>query len=74
MFSQQYVGINLECDKRALDTSVPGFAKSKLEQSQHPTPSKPQHSPSKVEPIQCGQKIQKATPMDTSPKLSKEGI
>ena len=37
-------------------------------------PSKSQHSPSRVEPIKYGQKIQQVTPEDMSPQLSKEGI
>lgn len=72
----KYVGINLkwDYDKRTLDTSVPGFVNSKLEQFDHQPPKKPQHSPAIAQPIKYGEKIQKATPIDTSSKLSTEGI
>ena len=72
----KYVGINLKWDynKRTLDTSVPGYVESKLKQFNHKPPKKPQHSPAIAQPIKYGQKIQKATPIDTSAKLSKEGI
>ena len=40
----KYVGINLKWDynKRTLDTSVPGYVASKLEQFEHQPPKKPQ--------------------------------
>ena len=59
-------------DKRTFDTSVPGFVDSKLDQFGHKPPAKPQHSPAIAQPIKYGQKIQKAGPIDTSAKLSKE--
>ena len=72
----KYVGINLKWDynKRTLDTSVPGYVESKLKQFNHKPPKKPQHSPAIAQPIKYGQKIQKATPIDTSATLSNEGI
>ena len=47
---------------------------SKLDQFGHKPPEKPQHLPAIAQPIKYGQKIQKATPIDTSAKLSKEDI
>ena len=72
----KYVGINLkwDYDKRKLDTSIPGYVDSKLDQFGHKPPAKPQHLPAIAQPIKYGQKIQKATPIDISAKLSKEGI
>ena len=72
----KYVGISLKWDykNRILDTSVPGFVKSKLHEYQHPTPAKPQHAPSKAAPINYGAKVQQAKPADDSTPLSKEGI
>ena len=37
-------------------------------------PKKPQHSPTIAQPIKYGEKVQKATPVDTSARLTKEGI
>ena len=72
----KYAGINLkwDCDKRILNTSVPGYVASKLEQFDHQPLKKPQHSPAIAQPIKYREKIQKATPIDTSAKLSKECI
>ena len=72
----KYVGINLDWnyENRTLDTSVPGYVTSKLDQFGHEKPKKPQHSPALAHPIKYGQKVQKATPLDTSLKLSKDGI
>ena len=43
----KYVGINLDWNykDRTLDTSVPGYVQSKLNQFGHSAPKKPQHSP-----------------------------
>ena len=73
---EKYVGITLKWDykNRTLDTSVPNFVKDKLHKFQHPTPPKPQHAPAKAAPINYGSKVQKPTPEDDSPTLSKEGI
>ena len=57
-----------------MDTSIPGYVNSKLNQFGHKSPAKPQHSPAIAQVIKYGQKIQKATPIDTSAKLSKESI
>ena len=72
----EYVGISLKWDykNRILDTSVPGFVKSKLHEYQHPTPAKPKHAPSKAAPINYGAKVQQAKPADDSTPLSKERI
>ena len=72
----KYVGITLDWnyDNRTLDTSVPGYTRSKLDQFGHKAPKKPQHSPALAHPIKFGQKVQKATPIDTSRRLFKEGI
>ena len=72
----KYVGISLQWDykNRILDTSVPGFVKSKLHEYQHPKPEKPQHAPVKAAPINYGTKVQQAKPADESAPLSKEGI
>ena len=72
----KYVGIDLKWDyqARTLDTSVPGYVPAKLDQHKHPTPPKPQHAPSKAPTKHYGQKVQKATPIDTSKKLSPQGI
>ena len=53
---------------------MPGYVESKLNQFGHQPPKKPQHSPAIAQPIKYGQKIQKATPLDTSTNLSKDGI
>ena len=68
----KYVGINLkwDYDKRTLDTSVPGYVDSKLDQFGHKPPAKPHHLPAISQPIKYGQKMQKATSIDTSAKLS----
>jgi Fe-S cluster biosynthesis and repair protein YggX len=73
---EKYVGITLKWDykKRTLDTSVPDFVKNKLHKFQHPTPSKPQHAPANAAPINYGSRVQKPTPGDDSPPLSKAGI
>ena len=73
---EKYVGISLkwDYDKRTLDTSVPGFVKNRLHKFQHPLPPKPQHAPAKAAPIIYGSKLQRPTPEDTSPPLSKENI
>ena len=72
----KYVGINLKWDynTRTLDTSVPGYIESKLDQFKHKPSKKPQHSPVLAQPTKYGKKRQKATLIDTSPKLSKESI
>ena len=64
---RKYVGINLKWDhgKRTLDTSVPGYVGSKLNQFGHKPPAKPQYSPAITQLIKYGQKTQKATPIDT---------
>ena len=54
--------------------SVPGYVDSTLDQFGHKPPAKPRHSPTIAQPMKYGQKIQKATPIDTSAKLSKKGI
>ena len=53
---------------------MPGYVPAKLSQYNHPTPAKPQHSPSQASKIIYGQKVQKATPLDTSNKLTPQGI
>ena len=72
----KYVGINLkwDYDKMTLDTSVPGYVSSKFDQFGYKPSAKPQHSPAIAQPIKYGQKIQNATQIHTSAKLSKEGI
>ena len=72
----KYIGISLKWDYKniILDTSVPGFVKSKLHEYRHPAPAKPQHAPSKAAPINYGARIQQTRPEDDSVPLSKEGI
>lgn len=72
----KYVGINLNWNynNRTLDTSVLGYVASKLNQFGHSAPKKTQHAPAIAQPIKYGQKVQKATPRDTSSMLSKEGM
>ena len=53
---------------------MPGYVAAKLDQHKHPTPTKPQHSPSPAPSAKYGQKVQKATPIDTSKKLTPQGI
>ena len=73
---QKYVGISLEWDydERTLHTSVPGYVQKSLKKFGHPKPAKPQHAPAKAAPIQYGAKVQEATPDDTSPQLTPDGI
>ena len=72
----KYVGISLNWDykTRVLHTSVPDFVKKSLNKYQHPTPSKPQHAPTKATPINYGAKVQAPTPDDETPLLTPEGI
>ena len=59
--NEQCVGITLKWDynKRTLDTSVPDLVKNKLHEFQHPTQSKPQHTPAKAAPINYRSKVRK---------------
>ena len=59
---------------RTLETSVSSYVKKALHELQHPMSAKPQHAPATGAPIQYGAKQQTATPEDTSPPLSADGI
>ena len=73
---RKYVVITLDLDhqKRTLETSVPGFVKKTLHKLQHPAPEKQWHAPSKADPINYGAKVQTAGPEDNSPLLSEHEI
>ena len=72
----KYVGISLQWDykNRILDTSVPGFVKSKLHEHQYSTLAKPQHDRTKAAPIIYDAKVQQSKPADKTAPLSKDGI
>ena len=53
---------------------MPDFVKKSLNKYQHPTPTKPQHVPTKGTPINYGAKVQAPTPDDNTSLLSPEGI
>ena len=53
---------------------MPGYIPAKLDQCKHPTPEKPQHAHTKAPIINYCQKVQKATPLDASRKLTPQGI
>jgi len=51
-----YCGITLQWDYTAqtCDLSMPGYVNAALEKFKHPTPSRPQHSPHRHNPINTG--------------------
>ena len=48
---------------------MPGYIKAALFKFNHPTPSRPQHSPHRSNPIQYGAASQKPNPIDTTAQL-----
>ena len=52
---------------------MPGYVKKALEKYQHKVPAKPQHAPHKWNKPTYGQRVQYATPEDTTKKLDIKG-
>ena len=70
-----FVGIKLKWDyeKRTMDTQIPTFVPKAFHKYHHPKPTKPQHAPGKVVPIQYRAKIQ-VEKKDTSPRKPRSRI
>jgi hypothetical protein len=71
-----YVGLTLQWNykSRTVDLSMPGYVAKALERFQHPTPTRPQHSPHDWQAPQYGTKTQLTDPVDLSPPLPPSGI
>ncbi len=71
-----YFGIKLEWGyvNRAVNTSMPGYVKKKLQEFGHIKPKKPQTYPYSLEPKKFGTEAQAPLPPDISPKLDTKGI
>jgi hypothetical protein len=54
-----YCGIKLAWDytARTVDLSMPGYITTVLHRFQHPHPTRPQHAPYKMQPINYGAKV-----------------
>jgi hypothetical protein len=66
-----YCGVNLRWDykNRTVDLSMPGYVTALLNKYQHPTPTRPQHSPHAWTAPNYGAKIQLTAPTDESASL-----
>jgi hypothetical protein len=67
-----YCGIKLTWDytARTVDLSMPGYIAAVLHRFQHPHPTRLQHDPYKMQPINYGAKVQFETPSDTTASLA----
>jgi hypothetical protein len=67
----KYCGLQLDWDydKRTCDLSMPGYIERALKRFQHPTPSRPQHSPHEWQKPKYGAKTQYAPMEDTTDLL-----
>jgi hypothetical protein len=67
-----YCGIKLTWDytARTVDLSMLGYIAAVLHRFQHPHPTRPQHDPYKMQPINYGAKVQFATTADTTTPLT----
>jgi len=68
----RYCGLTIawDYDKHTCDISMPGYIERALTRFEHPTPTRPQHSPHAWQKPQYGAKKQYAIPDDESPPLS----
>ena len=69
-----YCGIKLDWnyEEGYVDCSMPGYVKKTLHKYNHPTPTKPQHSPFPIPPKKFGSAAQAPDPEDTSPAATDE--
>ena len=75
-YGSKYCGlkINWNYPGNYVDISMPNAVRKSLERFQHPTPTRPQHSPHKWLAPAYGSKVQYSPNASTSPALDKRGI
>jgi Reverse transcriptase (RNA-dependent DNA polymerase) len=72
----KFVGLNLDWDyrNRTVDISMPTYIPNALARFQHPTPTKPQHSPHAWTKPTYGATQQMTSDPDTSPRLNPKEV